>query len=528
MEQRQEYKFTPRLMIDLDIEAQGVARRNFPRTPYWNGDIHKVTGADVRARARLGPREEIHVLIGGPPCQGFSFLGKRALDDERNVLLLDFLRLVKELRPFAVLIENVPLIVSSHNGQIIREVCDSLAGMGYSSCADVIAASDFGVPQLRRRAFVLAYRADLGLTPTLPTRTHERITYASKMLIAEKRVRFENSKLPYVSVEDAIGDLPVLKAGKGDEVMFYTSAAANAFQEWARKGSIAVFNHKSRSHSLGFQKKISVIEEGGSNLDLPAEQRFSDEYYSQAYARLHRHGIAQTITTSFANPGSGRFTHYSELRSITVREAARLQGFPDTFVFDSGQQTQMRHVGNAVPPLLAGIFREHIANDLLNASVHVAGTTKIKRKVAPEEPEQRSRVMRAVTSKDSAAELALRKELRTLGIRGYRLHAKDVAGKPDLVFRRDKLLVFVDGCFWHGCPTCYRAPRANSEYWSMKAERNRARDLKNTEECTSGGWRVLRFWEHAIVQSASSVAANIRAALAAGRSRKRAPRHRAA
>ena len=92
--------------------------------------------------------ETLHVLVGGPPCQGFSFLGRRALDDERNACLLEFLRLVKELKPLVALIENVPLIVTSHGGAIIREVCDGLAALGYTSSADVLVASEYGVPQL--------------------------------------------------------------------------------------------------------------------------------------------------------------------------------------------------------------------------------------------------------------------------------------------------------------------------------------------------------------------------------------------
>jgi len=127
--------------------------------------------------------------------------------------------------------------------------------------------------------------------------------------------------------------------------MFYQTPPVSDFQRWARAGSIAIFNHRSRAHSEAYLRKIAVIEEGGSNQDLPDGQRFSDNYYSQAYARLSRNGIAQTVTTYFGNPGSGRFLHYNELRSITTREAARFQSFPDTCVFAGNHSTQMRHVG---------------------------------------------------------------------------------------------------------------------------------------------------------------------------------------
>jgi DNA mismatch endonuclease (patch repair protein) len=267
-----------------------------------------------------------------------------------------------------------------------------------------------------------------------------------------------------------------------------------------------------------------VIAEGGSNMELPDDQRFSDTYFSQAYARLHRNGIAQTITTSFANPGSGRFMHYRDLRSITVREAARLQSFQDWYAFEGGLATQSRHVGNAVPPLLARALRDVIGEDLVSAGAHleakpVGRPRKIER--APETPEARSRVMRAVPSKNSSPEIALRKALTALGVSGYRLHRKDLPGCPDVVFPKAKVAVFVDGCFWHGCPICYRAPKQRSEYWAIKVERNRARDKSSSEQLENVGWRVIRVWEHDIITDANAVAKQVRRSL---RSRELEPR----
>ena len=238
----------------------------------------------------MAPKEPIHVLIGGPPCQGFSWLGKRALDDARNVHLVDFLRIVRELRPLVAVMENVLLVVTSHNGAIIQEIMDGFGALGYASCADVLTASDYGVPQLRKRAFIVAYRGDLGIAPQFPRRTHERIPQASQLSLGDKRLRFETDKLPYVSVEEAIGDLPPLAAGEGEEFMFYNSPPLSDYQRWARSGSVGIFNHKSRAHTTKYLEKISVIEEGGRNQELPDDQRFSDNYYSQAYARLHRAG----------------------------------------------------------------------------------------------------------------------------------------------------------------------------------------------------------------------------------------------
>jgi DNA (cytosine-5)-methyltransferase 1 len=518
-------QFSPRLMVDVDPEAREVAMRNFRGFPYLKADVANLSGAEIRHRAGLEARDPIHVLVGGPPCQGFSTLGKRGLHDPRNVHLVDFLRAVKELRPIVAVMENVPLIITSHDGEIIHEVCDSLSELGYASVADILTASEYGVPQLRKRAMVLAYRSDLGIPPQFPERTHERISFARHLWKGDEKPRFEPEKLPYISVEEAIGDLPVITGGGGDEVMTYTMPPFSDYQRWARQGSVAVFNHRSRAHSPEFLKKISLISEGGRNQELSDELRFSDTYFSQAYARLHRNGIGQTITTYFGNPGSGRFIHYRELRSITVREAARFQSFPDAFVFEGHNSSQMRHVGNAVPPLFARAIRDQIARDLLAAGVHeVRGPGRPKRAAPPpEDPVQRSRVMRAVPSKNSAPEVLLRKALWAAGLRGYRLHSEAAPGNPDVLFPVERLVVFVDGCFWHGCLSCYRASNTHTEYWSIKVRRNQERDQRIIAECASKGWEVIRVWEHEVTGNAGAVAKSIAKRLAKLRRTARRP-----
>lgn len=502
-------QFVPRLLVDADSEAREVVVRNLPHVPYLVKDVHELSGTEVRQRAGLGPEEAVHVLVGGPPCQGFSWLGKRLLDDKRNVHLLDFLRLVRELRPLVALMENVPLIITSHDGVVIRELCDGLAAFGYASCADILLASDYGVPQFRKRAFVLAYRSDVALPPQFPRRTYERVPMAA-LSMDDSRPRFDPERFPYVSVEEAIGDLPSISAGEGGEVMFYSGAPKSEYQHWAREGSVAIFNHRSRAHSKEFLEKIKIIAEGGRNKELPADERFSDNYYSQAYARLHRNGIAQTVTTYFGNPGSGRFIHYRDLRSITVREAARFQSFKDSFVFDGLHSTQMRHVGNAVPPLLARALRDHIARDLLAAGVDRPRPAGRPRKLRVETPEERSRIMRAVPGKNTSAERALRVALSAAGLRGYRLHNHAVPGTPDVIFGLERIAVFVDGCFWHGCPECYREPKSRREYWTMKVQRNKDRDAAVNAACKAKGWRVLRIWEHEVLRTPTRVAARVR------------------
>lgn len=508
--------FKPRLMVDHDPESKETANRNMPTVPFWVADMHKVRGNELLERAGLKPEDELHVLVGGPPCQGFSYAGKRALEDERNALMLDFLRLVKETRPIVALIENVNVLLTAYEGQFVNDICERFSSLGYASIADILIASDYGVPQLRKRAFIMAYRSDMGMPPRFPVRTHERVPFASDLIVASEKKVLEAGKLPYISVEEAIGDLPPISSGEGDEMMFYLTQPQSGYQRWARQGSIAVFNHRARTHSEKYLKKISVIKEGQRNATLNDDERFSDNYFSQAYARLHRQGIAQTITTQFGNPGSGRYMHYRDLRSITVREACRFQSFPDSYLFHGAYSSQMRHVGNAVPPLMAKALAAQILSDLVAAGVGVArnvGTGKNASRSAPilvETPEgQRARIMGSVPTKNTSLERLVKGALAKAGIKGFRRNLRTLTGSPDFAFADQKLAIFVDGCFWHGCETCYREPKTNVEYWKLKVARNRKRDAEVTDALNKQGWRVLRFWEHELTAPPEEIAKRV-------------------
>ena len=291
------------------------------------------------------------------------------LEDPRNALYKKFLELVRELRPRMVLIENVPNLLDFDGGKYRDETIQFFADCSYDVMADIVSANEYGVPQLRKRAFIVALRRDLGLGEFnfpkgsfSPLRTAREVNAA---VHGEEDVFFS---LPFVSVEEAISDLPALQAGQ--DAIAYASAPFSDYQAARRKGARFLANHFAREHTEEFiEKKLKKIPEGGSNQDLDGRSRFDRgreiKYLSQAYGRLHRHGIAGTITAHFANPGSGRFLHYRDHRSITVREAARFQSFDDTFVFSGQHAEQQRQVGNAVPPLLARAFAEHFGCLLL-------------------------------------------------------------------------------------------------------------------------------------------------------------------
>lgn len=351
-------------MSDSDYSAAMTFKSNRPRARYWPKDLRAVTGADVLAKADLEVGQ-IDVLTAGPPCQGLSKIGSRQLDDPRNELLKHTAELIVQVQPKLAVIENVPPLSWDGHGPMFDELAEVLSGQGYSDVdVRVLEAWRYGVPQLRRRTIILAVRDDVAIPqiPTFPPGADGEKFYARELIRAAEAG--EPTCPPGLSVIHAIGDLPSIAAGGGQEAMPYEQEPSTAYQVARRCNATILFNHRARTHSAAMLKKMKMIPEGGRNQELEDEQRLRSsegEYFSQAYARLHRHGIAQTITTYFHNPGSGRFTHYRDLRALTVREAARFQSFDDDFILTGKLEQQMRHIGNAVPVLLARAIADRCA-----------------------------------------------------------------------------------------------------------------------------------------------------------------------
>jgi DNA (cytosine-5)-methyltransferase 1 len=354
-----DFRFALKLLVDSDPTASYSFKKNFPQIPYWTKDIGKLTGEELLKLLKI-KTGELDFLIGGPPCQGFSPSGKRWLEDNRNGLISRFIDLTQQIRPKCAIIENVPMALSAYEKIFSEEIQNAFKG--YVVKATVLNASEFGVPQIRKRAFIVAIRDDLGISQIgFPKGDYDVLDVGNDM---HKKA---NAHQNFISVGEAIGDLPPLKAGQSVDGEAYANMPESEYQEDRRKGAIAVFNHTARLHSKEFLKKIGPIRPGKGNADLPDGERFSDNYFSQAYARLHAKGIGYTITANFRNPGSGRFTHYRDKRSITVREAARLQSFDDRFIFHGYETDQERHVGNAVPPLLSQSLAGHFGNLVASA-----------------------------------------------------------------------------------------------------------------------------------------------------------------
>jgi DNA-cytosine methyltransferase len=310
-------------------------------------DVRKVSGSQILAAAR----GSVDLLAGGPNCQGVSQRGVRSPDDPRNFMFAEYVRLVSEVRPTAFLMENVPGLAHRHNFEVMSNIFESFKKLGYRCVADVLLAADYGVPQLRYRFVMIGTLNDMPLTLPAPSHTGEPGLFGC----------------PYVTVWDAIGDLPQIDASRQkDQPLPYAAAPASDFQRYVRDGSEVVHNHICSATETINLDRARHVREGGNWKDIPASVlpdrffvcRMTD--HSTTYARLRRDQPAFTITALFGNITAGAFTHPLSNRALSIREGGRLQSFRDRFLFCGPRNSQYRQIGNAVPPLLGKAVAEHL------------------------------------------------------------------------------------------------------------------------------------------------------------------------
>lgn len=294
----------------------------------------------------FGPyKGKVTVVVGGPPCQGYSQKGqRRTIHDERNFLFRYFVDVVREVEPLYFVMENVPNLLTNERGYFKRELISLFEEVGYTVNADVLCASDYGIPQDRRRAFVIGKRGG-GKPVEMPKKHDER-----------------------TNIWDAISDLNYLNSGEGDAEQDYKYPPLSEYQRKLREGSSRLTGHVSTKHSPIALERMAMIPPKGGKEYLPPEH-LTKSIYSGTWVRMDADDVSVTITTRFDTPASGKFTHPYLNRAITVREAARIQSFPDSFHFYGTKTSQMKQVGNAVPPLLAQSVAEAILEDMKKGGV---------------------------------------------------------------------------------------------------------------------------------------------------------------
>lgn len=296
---------------------------------------------------------KINGVVGGPPCQGFSAAGKRHrknfIDDPRNYLFRDYINVIKHFNPDFFVMENVPGFLTMNEGEIFQEVKDTFSnpdifvdGIYHLSYA-VVNAYDVGVPQTRKRLIVCGTK---------------KPSFNLKEKIEEY---IKDNDIKKTTVQDAISDLNYLNVDEGEDVSTYRLPSMSDLQERLRNPDNTLYGHKSFTHKPEIIARIKKIKPG-ENFKVLNENIKS--VHSGAYGRLSWDKPATTITTRFDTPSTGRVIHPELDRVLTPREAARIQSFPDSFVFKGSKSIICRQIGNAVPPLLSECIADIILKHL--------------------------------------------------------------------------------------------------------------------------------------------------------------------
>lgn len=310
------------LGVDNDKAALATFKANHDGAKALNIDLFD-KNAVKKIKKEVG--ESVDVIVAGPPCQGFSLTGTRNFDDKRNRLYLSVIEVIGKMKPKAFLIENVPGLARLYGGAVKDEIISRLSKSGYNVSMKILCAADYSVPQMRKRVFFVGIKKEYGKFEfPKPTHTPEN----------------------YISSSAAIGDLPALENELGTEESEYGGPAKTEYQRKMRNGSKKLYNHVATKHTNLVKSVIALVPEGGNYKDLPPGIGTSRRF-NEAWTRYHSKKPSRTIDTGHRN-----HFHYKHNRIPTVRENARLQSFPDDFIFFGTRTEQNRQVGNAVPPLL--------------------------------------------------------------------------------------------------------------------------------------------------------------------------------
>lgn len=374
--------FTPVLANELVDQYAKTYHINHPNTKVIVGDVRQVDEKELHSLVKeFG---EIDLIAGGPPCQGFSVNAPiRSLDDPRNHLFREYLRIVEEIRPKAVVIENVPGIISLGKGTVVEQIYRILNELGYQVDHRILFAGHYGVPQMRYRTVFIAINDHT-----------KKIKFPEPEYYATAVANFQGSKelcynltpmeelllKPKTTVWDAIGDLPEICGGEKNGTYDYLCEASTSFQEYARYGSSEITSHFCSKLSSINMERLKYIPQGGSWRDIPYEllpaglKRARRSDHTKRYGRLDPNDLCSTIMTK-CDPHWGSFFHPVQERALSVREAARIQSFPDRYVFTGNMTQQYEQVGNAVPPLLGNAIGRKI-HEMIEGGSHESNSSR--------------------------------------------------------------------------------------------------------------------------------------------------------
>jgi len=317
-------KFEIVMANEYDKDIAKAYTLNHPNVKMLNCDIKLLDEKLIKEYIKV----PVDVVVGGPPCQSYSTLGKRQ-DDDRAHLFEEYCRVLAILKPKLFIFENVTGLLSMQNGKLFKTVQEVFNNIGYNLKFEVLNAADYGVPEIRERVILVGTQKENNFV--YPEKTH------GKYLI------------PYVTLEDALSDLPVIKSGESSDV--YAKEPSNEFQKFVRN-SVFLTEYVAPKNNEKMIELMKALPDGGTKDDLPEHLR-PKSGFGNTYAKMWWKKPAPTITRNFACPSSSRCIHPRDSRALTTREGARLQSFPDDYKFYGSVGKKNLEIGNAVPPLLS-------------------------------------------------------------------------------------------------------------------------------------------------------------------------------
>jgi len=325
------------LANEINPDIAQAYQLNNPEVKVLNCDIASLDEGLLKKELE---DKQIDLVVGGPPCQSYSTLGKRRLDERAN-LFVEYKRILNILKPKAFIFENVVGILSMDKGRLFKNIQREFRDIGYELKYQILNAADYGIPQLRERVILVGFLGDNNFI--YPEKTHGE------------------ALKPYITLADAFADLPSLKSGETNNN--YVGEATNEFLKFVRKDGIELSEHKSPKNGQHLIRLMEALKDGEGKDDLPEELR-PKSGYGNTYAKLWWHKPSTTITRNFACPSSSRCIHPRDSRALSIREGARLQSFPDDYLFYGSESTKRLEIGNAVPPLLSVRLAERMKEAL--------------------------------------------------------------------------------------------------------------------------------------------------------------------
>ena len=323
---------------------------NHPSVMMYNKDIKDFSLDDLTRD--LGVKKgDIDIVVGGPPCQAYSTVGKRLIDDPRGKLFQEYYRILKELHPKLFVFENVKGLLSMQGGDLIKTIIALFESIGYHMQMRLLNAADYGAPQIRERVILVG-------------------TLDSKPFIYPKPTHYDpelgkpkdSSLKPYVTLGEAISDLPSIKTG--ESATEYSCEPQNEYQKLMRANAPAeIHEHEVPKNNAKLVAIMEALPDGGSPKDIAEELR-PNSGFANCYCRLWWDKPSTTITRNLGCPSSSRCIHPRDPRPLSTREGARLQGFPDDYIFCGKRGDKHLQIGNAVPTFLSRAIKDSVKSYL--------------------------------------------------------------------------------------------------------------------------------------------------------------------